>query len=92
MGLLDRLQTNGSVFTKYDGETPKINPGATKESKLHAYGETPGYSLNGDYRSEVNDAYTSYDDGDLINGLPLPSQLDITNTNSVVKYNEVKVD
>ena len=92
MGLLDKLKTGGSNQSKYNGATPPTNVGATKESKLHAFGNTPGYSLNGDYRSEVNDAYTSYDDGDLINGLPLPSQLDITNSNSLVKYNEVRAD
>ena len=92
MGLLDKLKTGGSNQSKYNGSTPPTNVGATKESKLHAFGNTPGYSLNGDYKSEVNDAYTSYDDGDLINGLPLPSQLDITNTNSLVKYNEVRAD
>lgn len=92
MALLDKLKNNGSSLSKYNGDTPPVNPGATKESKLHAFGNVPGYSLNGDFQTEVNKAYTAYDDGDPVNGLPLPSQLDITNSNSVVKYSEVQVD
>ena len=91
MGLLDKFKTSGTGFSKYGANTPPVNPGATKESKLHAYGNTPGYSLNGDYRSEVTDAYVSYNDG-YNNALPQPSQLDLTNESSLVKYNEVKVD
>jgi hypothetical protein len=91
MGLLDKFKTSGTGFSKYGANTPPVNPGATKESKLHAFGNTPGYSLNGDYRSEVTDAYVSYNDG-YNNALPQPSQLDLTNESSLVKYNEVKVD
>jgi hypothetical protein len=91
MGLLEKLKTSGTGFSKYGVNTPPVNPGATKESKLHAFGNTPGYSLNGDYRSEVTDAYVSYNDG-YNNALPQPSQLDLTNESSLVKYNEVKVD
>ena len=47
MGLLDKLTTQGSNLTPYDGATPQINPLATKQSKLHADGNQPGYSLNG---------------------------------------------
>jgi hypothetical protein len=91
MGLLDKFKTSGTGFSKYGANTPPVNPGATKESKLHAYGNTPGYSLNGDYKSEVTNAYVSYNDG-YNNALPQPSQLDLTNESSLVKYNEVKVD
>jgi len=91
MGLLEKLKTGGTGFSKYGVNTPPVNPGATKESKLHAFGNTPGYSLNGDYRSEVTDAYVSYNDG-YNNALPQPSQLDLTNESSLVKYNEVKLD
>ena len=45
MGLLDKLKTGGSNQSKYNGATPPTNVGATKESKLHAYGNTPGFSL-----------------------------------------------
>lgn len=90
MGLLDKFKTSGTGFSKYGVNTPPVNPGATKESKLHAFGNTPGYSLNGDYRSEVTDAYVSYNDG-YNNALPQPSQLDLSvNQAALVKYNEVK--
>jgi len=35
MGLLDKLQNNGSTLTAYNGTTPSINPLATQLSKLH---------------------------------------------------------
>jgi hypothetical protein len=90
MGLLDKFKTSGTGFNKYGVNTPPVNPGATKQSKLHAFGNTPGYSLNGDYRSEVTDAYVSYNDG-YNNALPQPSQLDLSiNQAALVKYNEVK--
>jgi len=76
MGLLNKLTKQGGTnLSPYDGATPKVNPGATKQSKLHAFGNTPGYSLNGSYSSNVNAAYTSYNDG-YNNALPQPSQLD----------------
>jgi hypothetical protein len=76
MGLLDKLTINGSVYSYGDGQTPSTNPGATGQSKLHADGNTPGYSLSGDHFSEVNGAYQSYNDG-FGNNLPRPSLLDI---------------
>ena len=76
MGLLDKLtKPGGTNLSIYDGATPKVNPGATKQSKLHAFGNTPGYSLNGAYTSDVTAAYTEYNDG-YKNALPQPSQLD----------------
>ena len=76
MGLLDKLTNQGGTnLSIYDGATPKVNPGATKQSKLHAFGNTPGYSLNGAYTSDVTAAYTEYNDG-YNNALPQPSQLD----------------
>jgi hypothetical protein len=90
MGLLDKLKTGGSNQSKYNGSTPPTNVGATKQSKLHAFGDTPGYSMDGDYRSEVTNAYVSYDDG-YNNALPQPSQLDLkANSAALVKYNEVR--
>lgn len=76
MGLLNKLQTAGSTYTAYDGGTPSINVGATKLSKLHADGNLPGYSLNGNFTPEVNAAYNAYLDG-AINPLPQPSLLDL---------------
>lgn len=76
-GLLDKLQKKGSNLTAFDGTTPKVNPGATPQSKLHASDSQPGYSLDGAFRGEVNNAYNSYLDGVTTNKLPQPSQLDL---------------
>jgi hypothetical protein len=70
MGLLDKLQQQGSSLTAYDGATPTINPLATPQSQLQTY------SLNGANGNEVNNAYQQYLDG-VINNLPQPSQLDL---------------
>ncbi len=42
MGLLNKLQTDGSDLTEYDGATPSVNPGTLETSTLHDQ-----YSLNG---------------------------------------------
>ena len=91
MGLLNKLQTVGSVYTTYDGNTPPINPLATNQSNLHgnlAGAVNGGYSLNGgpSFQS-VNNAYQSYDDGQagaFANSLPLPSTLDLNGVNPIV--------
>ena len=70
MGLLDKLQQQGSPLTAYDGTTPNINPLVTPQSQLQTY------SLNGANGNEVNNAYQQYLDG-TINNLPQPSQLDL---------------
>ena len=76
MGLLDKLTKQGGTnLSLYDGATPKVNPGATKQSKLHAFGNDAGYSVNGNFTSDVTTAYTNYNDG-YNNALPQPSQLD----------------
>ena len=76
MGLLNKLNQTRTPLS-YPGVTPgtAANVGATKQSKLHAFDNTPGYSLNGNYTSDVTTAYTSYNDG-YNNALPQPSQLD----------------
>jgi hypothetical protein len=76
MGLLKKLTTEGSNLSKYDGAQPPINPLATKQSKLHANDNLPGYSLNGAYASEVIKDYGNYEDG-VNNAIPQPSQLDL---------------
>jgi len=76
MGLLDKLQNAGSNFSYGNGQTPGVNPGATNQSKLHADGNQPGYSLNGSDFSTVNGAFQQYNDG-VNNILPQPSQLDL---------------
>jgi hypothetical protein len=81
MGLLDKLTTQGSTLSQYDGNTIPVNPLATNQSKLHAeLGGQPGYSLNGANASIVTAQYNAYDDG-VPNQIPLPSILD---TNGVV--------
>ncbi len=82
MGLNDTLLNQGSRFSKYDGQTPSVNPLATRQSKLHGSvvelpGDTPaGYSINGAYQKEVSKYYAEYDDG-VVNALPRPSEYDI---------------
>lgn len=76
MGLLTKLTTQGSNLSYGNGQTPTINPGATPQSKLHADGNQPGYSLDGSDFTTVNAAFQAYNDG-VNNILPQPSQLDI---------------
>ena len=70
------LTTNGTPLSINNGVTPSINPGATQQSKLHADGNAPSYSMNGANAQTVNAAYTAYNDG-VTNALPQPSQLDL---------------
>lgn len=76
MGLLNMLTTQGSNLSAYDGGTPSVNPLATQQSKLHADGNAPGYSLDGTNSSLVTNQYNAYEDG-TPNQIPLPSQLDM---------------
>jgi hypothetical protein len=77
MGLLDKLTQQGTLYSiTGNGSTPSTNVGATQQSKLHANGEKPGYSINGNFAEEVTKAYASYVDG-TANVLPQPSQLDL---------------
>ena len=80
MGLYDMLTTQGSSLTAYNGITPPINPLATQQSKLHANGDQPGYSLDGANATLVNGQYNAYLDG-VGNQIPQPSLLD---TNGIV--------
>lgn len=77
MGLKDKLQTDGSNLTPYDGSTPIPNILSTKASLLHAgvLGQ-PGYSLNGAFALRVLQDYAKYDDG-VPNPLPVYSSLDL---------------
>ena len=85
MGLLDKLNQYGTPLS-YPGVTPgtAANVGATKQSRLHAFGNSAGYSVNGNFASAVSTAYTSYNDG-YNNALPQPSQLD---KNGVIPANQ----
>ena len=81
MGLLDKLQQQGSSYSEYDGTQPPTNPLASNQSKLHANGAgMAGYSLNGAFGAQVNNEYNAYLDG-VTNTLPFPSQLDLNGTN-----------
>lgn len=71
MGLYDKLTTQGSSLTAYNGNTPPTNPLATDASKMHYE-----YSLNGSSKNLVNSQYQQYLDG-VPNILPNPSQLDL---------------
>jgi hypothetical protein len=80
MGLLDQLQQQGSAYSEYNGTQPPVNPLATAQSKLHADGAgVPGYSLNGNFSSQVNTDYNAYLDG-VTNVVPFPSNLDTNGT------------
>jgi hypothetical protein len=76
MGLLTKLTTDGSNLSKHDGATPPINPLATKQSKLHADNDQPGYSLDGAGAAQVIRDYGNYEDG-VNNAIPQPSILDL---------------
>jgi hypothetical protein len=80
MGLLDKLldpnAVGGTSLTAYHGTTPQINPLATKQSKLHAFGNEAGYSVNGNFANTVSVNFTSYNDG-YNNALPQPSHFPI---------------
>jgi len=86
LGLLSFLEGNGSIFaygaqptTPTNGTTPSINPLATNQSKLHAYGQgegQPGYSYDGSNLTEILPQFNEYNDGDL-NVLPDPTKLDL---------------
>jgi hypothetical protein len=82
MGILTKLTTVGSAFTSYDGGTPTTNPLATQQSKLHADGNQPGYSLDGANTNTITSEYNAYNDG-VGNQIPLPSQLDMNGTTPV---------
>ena len=75
MGLYNMLTTQGSTLTAYNGTTPPVNPLATQQSKLHADGNAPGYSLDGTQTVLVTNQYNAYLDG-VGNQIPQPSLLD----------------
>ena len=55
MDLLSSLNSPASNLG-LRGATPSINPGATQQSKLHAFGNEKGYSPSGNFQSVVNAA------------------------------------
>ena len=85
MGLLDKLQTNGSTFSTNNGD-PNLStiPGGpvgnnliTNNSGLHADAAgNAGHSLNGSNINLVSLNYANYNDG-VTNLLPAPSTIDL---------------
>jgi len=84
MGILTKLTNEGSAYSAHDGNNPPVNPLATQQSKLHADGNAPGYSLDGANANLVTAQYNGYDDG-TPNQIPFPSQLDL-NGNAPAQY------
>jgi hypothetical protein len=73
MGLLDKLITDGTNLSPWDGSDPSTNILATDQSPLHAFGTSPGYSLNQSFAGEVIAAAAAYSTngyGGIGNGLP----------------------
>ena len=91
MALLDKFNNQQTNLHPYDGRQPgtPTNPGATKQSRLHAFGNIPGYSLNGSFFPQVNNASNNYDNGSP-KTFPLdqPSNLDLNGVEpkSALKY------
>jgi len=86
MSLLNKLTQQGSQLSIANGGPVSVNPLATAQSKLHADGNAPGYSLDGSNQAVVNSDYQGYVDG-TGNILPPPSQLDLNGT-TPVKYTD----
>jgi hypothetical protein len=84
MGLLNKFTQQGTNLSPNDNRIPgqASNVGATKQSKLHAYGDTPGYSLDGSYYPDVHASDVMYDNG-VVSPLPMPSQLDLNGASPV---------
>jgi hypothetical protein len=78
MGLFEKLTTDGSRLSKYDGADPYVNPlSTTKTFSIHSTGNPlDSYSLNGSNSTLVNNAASLYEDGVQYTN-PLPSELDL---------------
>ena len=80
MGLLDKLQNDGSTLSVNNGQTVTPNPLSTDQSKMHGTLDgNPGYSLVETKPTGLEDVplfYKQYDDG-VVNPLPFPSRLDL---------------
>jgi hypothetical protein len=77
MGLLTKLQTDGSTLSINDGLTPAINPLTTPGNSIHSTGiVTNSYSLNGSNVNAIGALVAQYEDG-INNPLPQPSNLDL---------------
>tara|TARA_R100000900_G_scaffold20518_3_gene16783 strand:+ start:36 stop:380 length:345 start_codon:yes stop_codon:yes gene_type:complete len=84
MGLLDKLQTNGSTLSTNNGGTITTIPGGpvgnnliTNNSGLHADAAgNAGHSLDGSNINLTSLNYANYNDG-IVNPLPAPSTIDL---------------
>lgn len=79
MGLkqkFDAQESNLTVYGKGKNPSQPNHEGATAQSKLHAFDNLPGYSLNGDFASIVQKYDAAYDNGGAIL-LPKHSRLDL---------------
>ena len=86
MALEDKLRTEGSNYSKYNGGPGFKNPLGTRESLMHGddtnFGYSPGENIVNDDRrlkTIVNSQYQKYDVGQSYgnpNTLPTPSGLD----------------
>ena len=79
MALEDKLRTEGSNYSKYNGGPGFKNPLGTRESLMHVDGTDFGHSPAGNNTTVVNNQYQKYDVGQSYgnpNTLPTPSGLD----------------
>lgn len=92
MGLYDKFQNQDTTLHPYDGRKrgQPNHEGATAQSKLHAFGNQPGYSLDGAFENNVRKYDASYDNGQAII-LPRPSKLDL-NGKTPKGYQSPEVD
>jgi hypothetical protein len=84
--ILPEFTEDGSTYSEYDGNTPDINPLATKQSTLHFdfKSGTEGWSVRG-YQSPSGFTtvknYNAYADG-VYNPIPAPTTLDLNDPDS----------
>ena len=77
MGLLTKLQTDGSTLSINDGGTPMTNPLVVGNS-IHSNGTIGNsYSLNGSNANAIGNLVSQYQDG-ITNPLKAPSTLDLS--------------
>ena len=81
LGLNDNFP-DGSALSYSNGADISTNPQATigNPQSIHSDGYTGNsYSLNGNGAQGAQNIYNAYNDGDDVNPVPQPSQLDINN-------------
>lgn len=83
MGLKDKLSSQGSSYTAYDGTDPSINPLATKYSTLHYNFKenTEGWSTKGYQSPQATQTQLDFYLLGLAGYLPSPSELEPNDIN-----------